>query len=428
MQLRIEDTDTERNQTGSIEGIKADLAWLGLDWQGDETGNPWRQSQRLPQYEVLFNTLKEKTYPCFCSDSTLKAERIKQQAAGKPPRYSGTCSTLPPTEAKRRIDSGEPHTWRFRVPRQAVRFNDLIHGPLSFNSQDFGDFIIRRADGSFPFLFTNAADDALCGVTDVIRGDDHLSNTPRQILLLQALNRPPPRYGHLPLIINDSGRPLSKRDGLTSVSVWREQGFLPLALNNHLARTGHRYPPQIDRTLHPLPALAEHFNENALSKSAARHDETHLRHWQKETVLSLPENELSQWLGAEATAGIPAAAGWTRALQENILFPQEAIDWRNLLTADLPPPTAEARRILAATPSPLLTAAAAQAETDDWPTFSQAIKAATGLTGKALYLPLRAALTGRTDGPNLPEIYTRIGKTRRQNRLRQAAQAPSPSQ
>ena len=192
--LRVEDTDAGRSEERLLEQLLADLRWLGLEWdEGPDVGGahgPYRQSDRAEVYSAAVATLARQgnVYPCFCSQEELQLSRRAQLAAGRPPRYAGTCARLPVEEAKRRIAGGEMPATRFRVPAgRVVEFADLIHGPQRFASDDIGDFVVSRADGSAAFFLGNAVDDAAMGVTLVLRGDDHLANTPRQILILEAL-------------------------------------------------------------------------------------------------------------------------------------------------------------------------------------------------------------------------------------------------
>ena len=243
--LRIEDTDAERSREPLTSALMEDLRWLGLDWDAgpdrEDAHGPYRQSQRAVQYERYFAALESAgcTYPCYCSALELDMSRRSQLAAGKPPRYAGTCRSLTADQRARRAAQGLRPTLRFRVPDDArIEFDDFVHGPQSFVSGDIGDFVIRRADGTAAFFFCNAVDDADMGVTHVLRGEDHLTNTPRQLMLLDALGLTRPVYGHISLIVARDGSPLSKRHGATSVREYREQGYLPEALINHLFRLG----------------------------------------------------------------------------------------------------------------------------------------------------------------------------------------------
>ena len=246
--LRIEDTDAMRGHEKYAQALEQDLRWLGLAWQeGPGQGGaqaPYYQSQRDAVYARYFDRLATdgSAYPCFCSEHELEIARKTAIAAGRPPRYSGRCSRLTAEEVVARRAEGRPATLRFHVADgKTVEFEDKVRGRQTFASSDIGDFIIRRSDGTPAFFFCNAIDDALMGVSLVLRGEDHLTNTPRQILLLNALGLPVPAYAHIALVVGSDGVPLSKRTGSRSVHELREQGFLPLAVNNYLARLGHTY-------------------------------------------------------------------------------------------------------------------------------------------------------------------------------------------
>ncbi|HET7369399.1 MAG TPA: glutamate--tRNA ligase, partial [Gammaproteobacteria bacterium] len=246
--LRVEDTDAARSRPEWIEALLDDLRWLGVEWaEGPDVGGsrgPYRQSERAAIYNDHFKRLIDvgHAYACFCTPAELAASREAQRAAGQPPRYAGTCANLSKVEIEAKRQSGVPAALRFRVPAGIeLRFDDVVRGPQTFVSDAIGDFVIRRADGTPAFFFCNALDDALMGVTHVLRGEDHLANTPRQMLLLEALDLTAPRYGHLGLLVGDDGAPLSKRHGSASLHDLRERGVLPGAVLNYLARLGHHY-------------------------------------------------------------------------------------------------------------------------------------------------------------------------------------------
>src|SRR5215510_5864634 len=243
--LRIEDTDAERSTRESESAILRDLRWLGLDWnEGPDIGGghgPYRQSERLHLYTSYANELLAggHAYYCFCAAQKLEDDRRKDLAAGRPPKYRGTCRDLSPDEARRRLDGGERAVVRFRVPpNMDVAFQDMVRGEVAFNSDVIGDPVLVRSDGRPAYNFAVVVDDALMEVTHVIRGEDHISNTPRQILLYEALGHPPPLFAHLSLVLGPDHAPLSKRHGATSVAEFRERGYLPEALVNYLALLG----------------------------------------------------------------------------------------------------------------------------------------------------------------------------------------------
>jgi nondiscriminating glutamyl-tRNA synthetase len=265
-----------------IEALMRDLRWLGLDWQeGPEAGGdagPYFQSQRGPIYARYFEALESRhlAYRCFCSEHELAVARRAQLAAGRPPRYNGRCRALDPAQVRDRLAAGEPATLRFRVPDgERVAFEDRVRGRQEFATDDIGDFVIRRSDGTPAFFFSNAVDDATMGVDLVVRGEDHLTNTPRQLLLLRALDLPAPDYAHIALVVGADGAPLSKRIGSFSVQALREAGWLPLAIANYLARLGHTYE---SNDLLDFDGLAAHFAVERLHRAPAHFDARQLRH------------------------------------------------------------------------------------------------------------------------------------------------------
>ncbi len=243
--LRIEDTDLERSTRASEQAILEDLRWMGLQWdEGVEAGGsygPYRQTERMQSYVDHTNRLlaEGKGYYCFCSAETLEAHRKAQLAAGLPPKYAGTCRNIPLNEAKRRKESGEAAVVRLRVPEgRNVTFNDVVRGEVTFHTDVIGDPVLVRSDGIPAYNFAVVIDDALMKVTHVIRGEDHISNTPRQILLYEAYGYQPPAFAHLSLVMGPDHAPLSKRHGATSVKEFRDKGYLPEALVNYLALIG----------------------------------------------------------------------------------------------------------------------------------------------------------------------------------------------
>ena len=333
MQLRLEDTDQMRGQAHFAVAIEKDLAWLGLDWHGvtGGDGRPWRQSERGTIYEAALKKLREQVYPCFCSPDELAASRAAMLKQGCPPRYSGKCAVLAQSAAAAKIAQGEAAAIRFRMPTAEFIFEDLVHGRKVFRGKDIGDFIIRRASGGFSFFFANAVDDADCGVSHVLRGDDHLANTPRQLALITALSYTPPAYGHIGLMTSD-GSPLSKRTGALSVSSLRETGVLPDALMNYLARVGHRFD---NSEMMFAERLAQDFDFSALSLSAVRYDKAQLMRRQKDAVLSLSPTALRQWLG-EKISDIADHAAFCDAVRDNLVLPEDVEFWVRVVNDEAP--------------------------------------------------------------------------------------------
>jgi glutamyl-tRNA synthetase len=423
--LRIEDTDSERSQDLHTRAQLADLRWLGIEWDAgpdrEDGRGPYRQSERGALYARELAALERAgaVYPCFCTPLELSLARRTQLAAGRPPRYAGTCRELSAAERARRLAAGVPATLRFRVPGgERIEFTDLVHGPQSFASDDIGDFVVRRADGSAAFFFSNAVDDAHMGVTLVLRGEDHLTNTPRQLLILRALGLAPPRYGHVSLLVGADGAPLSKRHGAVSVREYRERGYLPEAILNHLFRLGHSTPLH---GLLTLEEMARAFDPAHLGRSPARFDEQQLNAWQKEAVQRLAPAAARSWLGAVLPPGLDeqSASAFTAALLPNVLLPEEARPWVEIIFGGPPPlEPAAAEVVRAAGPGYFSAAAAAAARAgSDLPTIAGAVRAATGRKGAELYMPLRVALTGRAHGPELATLLKAMPADKARERL-----------
>ncbi len=426
--LRIEDTDKERSKTEYTEGLMADLRWLGLQWQeGPEVGGaaaPYFQSERQAIYDQYYHQLEAsgRAYTCFCSEAQLALARKVQRAAGQPPRYPGTCRHLTPEQIARKRAEGIPEVLRFRIPDgQAVRFTDLVHGEEVFNCDDIGDFIIRRSDGTSPFMFCNAIDDSLMGVTHALRGTDHLANTPRQLLILEALGLKAPQYGHTSLIMGDDGTPLSKRNGSRSVRELREMGYLPLAINNYLARLGHYFE---DPSFMDFAGLAKAFSLEHLNKSPARYDTEQLLHWQKEAVARLSNSALWTWLGEAVQAAVPVESQelFIQTVRANTVFPQDALLWAQRIFKDGLEYDEEAKAVLTATAPEFFTAAitAVQTTGTDYAALCEALKTQVGVKGKALFQPLRFAVTGSAHGPELVHIFSLMGAQRLIKRFEKA--------
>ncbi len=427
--LRVEDTDRARDSDEHLAAQLADLAWLGLSWDAgpdrEDDRGPYRQSARDGIYAGLYRRLEEAghVYPCYCTPAELEVARKVQQAAGQPPRYPGTCRGLSAVERRARADSGRPAALRFAVPApETIEFDDLVRGPQTVQTATLGDFLVRRADGGPVFFFCNAVDDALMGVTQVLRGDDHLSNTPRQLLLLRALDLPAPRYGHLPLLLDAGGAPQSKRRGSITVGELRRQGYRAEAIGNYLLRLGHHGAP--DEWL-DLPEFARHFRVDHLGRAPAHYDPVQLQHWQREAVRRLASVQVVDWLAAEFPADWSQARRLAVAalLQGNLVLPGDARLWFAVIDGELQPLAPdEARTVAEAGAEFFRFALSAYAEAGaDLSGLAARLKARTGRKGGALFMPLRIALTGRHDGPELAALLAAIPAERVRERLAAAA-------
>ncbi len=434
--LRIEDTDVERSKKLFEESLEEDLLWMGLEWQEGPSKDkgkkgPYYQSKRQAIYDDYYQRLEKAgyLYPCFCSEEQLKLSRKIQRLTTKPPRYAGTCRSLSSKETEKKLTEGLKPTLRFRVPHdEIVTFTDLVRGEQRFQTNDIGDFIIRRSNGTSSFIFCNAIDDALMEVTHVLRGEDHLTNTPRQVLILQALGLAIPTYGHIALITGSDGSLLSKRydgGGSRSIKELREMGYLPEAVTNYLARLCHYYE---SNKLLSLIDLARGFNIKSLSKSPAKFNAQQLDFWQKKAIKNLVGDRFWQWTGEELKLKIPhdKLNLFLETVKPNIMFPQDIYYWVDVCFED--------NFCLPFTPKEL------QQQTEvnyfkvalkgfkkfhkDLKSIINYIKEHLTLKEKALYRPLRVALTGVEQGPALANlillmddkiIYKRLNEAKSEN-------------
>jgi nondiscriminating glutamyl-tRNA synthetase len=423
--LRIEDTDAERSTRESEVSILEDLRWLGLEWdEGPDVGGlhgPYRQSERLHLYSSYANELLAggDAYYCFCSLQKLEAERKEDLAAGRPPRYRGTCRDISADAARARMEAGEKPVIRFRVPESTdVGFDDLVRGEVTFSSDVIGDPVLVRSDGRPAYNFAVVIDDALMEITHVIRGEDHISNTPRQVLLYRALGFTAPQFAHLALVLGPDHTPLSKRHGATSVAEFRARGYLPEALVNYLALIG--WSPGGDQELLPIDELARRFAIEDVGHSAGVFDVEKLawmnRHYMKEAAPARLAAESMRYFIAlgyvkrrtdaalEFVSSLLAmAVGSVDRLEQipervRFLFEFDAAAAmsRDEVAAVLREPAA--REVIAALAreieGPIL-------DRDTFRAIAGRVKAATGHKGKALFHPIRVALTGEGEGPEL---------------------------
>jgi glutamyl-tRNA synthetase len=420
--LRIEDTDVERSQARFRDELMAEMRWLGLTWdEGPDIGGPsapYSQAERGPFYQSLFARLAAngEAYPCYCTAEELELSRKLQRMAGKPPRYAGTCRNLTAAQRAAQEARGLRPTLRFAVPDgRIIEFIDVVHGPQRFVSADIGDFIIRREDGTSAFFFCNAVDDSAMGVTQVLRGDDHLTNTPRQLMVLDALGLRRPGYGHVGLLVGADGAPLSKRHGSTSVQEFRERGFLPAAILNHLLRLGHTSDVDGWLSVADMPA---HFRPEHLGRAPARFDESQLMHWQKETLERMSAEQISTWLGSGDSRD------FVELVRHNVVLPADAAPWRAVVCGDLPPLGEQERGVIAAAGSEFFTAAtdAFDQSSVDLKQLTKILKERTGRKGADLFMPLRAALTGQIHGPELAPLLKLMSPATARHRLKSHAQ------
>ena len=287
--LRIEDTDTERSTEASVRTILEGLDWLQIAW--DE--GPFFQSRNLEAHRALALRFLEqgKAYRCFCAAADLDAKRKAAEAAGVAWKYDRACVGLPPEEARRRQQAGEPAVVRFRVPDGSVAWDDLVHGPTSFDSAVIEDIILLRSNGSPTYNLSCVSDDLEMRVTHVIRGDDHISNTPKQVLLYRAAAAPPPHFAHLPLILGPDKKRLSKRHGAVSVTEYRDKGYLPQAMFNFLALLG--WSPGEGREKMTREEMTAAFQLADINRKGAVFDEQKLEWLNSQYINDLPADRLA---------------------------------------------------------------------------------------------------------------------------------------
>ena len=424
--LRIEDTDIERSTRESDLAIVRDLRWLGLDWdEGPDVGGshgPYRQSERLHMYESYARKLLDTgaAYYCFCSAAQLEADRQAAVAAGRPALYPGTCRRLARDVVESRIAAGERPAIRFRVPQnREVVFNDVVRGPINVSTDVIGDWVIVRADGHPAYNFAVVVDDALMEVTHVIRGEDHISNTPRQILLYETLGFTPPAFAHLALVLGPDHSPLSKRHGATSVAEFRSKGYLPEALVNYLALIG--WSPGNDEELLAKDELAKRFALENVAHHAGVFDEEKLawvnRHYLKHAdpirlaQLSVPyfnEAGIAMTPNAQGLEFLAFAMAMASASVDRL----NQVPARLALLFDYDPLAAladphvreemqsdGARAVVTAFAEEL--GSTPRLDREQFRAVANRVKARTSQKGKALFHPIRLALTGRAEGPEL---------------------------
>lgn len=428
--LRIEDTDVERSDKQYEEQLIDDLRWLGLEWhEGVAAGGgfgPYRQSERLSLYREYAERLlaEGRAYYCFCSSEELEEQRQRQLDAGEQPRYSGKCRAIPRQEAEGRRKSGESAALRLKVREGAITFQDVVFGPVRVDSAVIGDFILLRSDGSAQYNFAVVIDDLLMEITYVIRGEGHLSNTPRQVLVYEALGLQPPQFAHLSTILGKDGAKLSKRHGATSIQEFRQQGYLPEALLNYLALLGWAPREEGKEVLSPQQLIAE-FDLFSVNRSPAVFDpdklnwvnRAHLKRVEQERLidLALPYLRSAGLIGETASPEIREWVGRVVDAVLNYLDKLEDLTRETRLIFQFEPARdlagPEVQQVLAADGARAVMQAFFEQirpyESLDLETYKQAVAAvreATGQKGKNLFHPIRVALTGRSSGPELEKL------------------------
>jgi len=437
--LRIEDTDAERSTDASIEAILQDLRWLGIIWEeGPDAGGqsgPYRQSQRLSHYHGDAEKLlgEGKVYKCFCSPERLETLRKEQLSRGMMPKYDGRCRNLSEGEISKMESEGLRPVLRFRVDKGTVVFEDLIHGKMNFDSNGIGDFIIVRSDGMAAYNFACVIDDHSMQISHVIRGEDHLSNTPRQILLYRALGWQPPVFAHHPLILGPDRSPLSKRHGATAVSQYREEGFLPESLLNYLILLG--WTPSSGEEILPLEKIVETFSLSGLSRNAPTHSRKKLEWLNSHYIRKADKGRLTRLLLPYfEKAGIPVnqqdqtyLIQICGLLKDNLFLLSQVEEYLSIFFDEKFSFEEEVKAILILPENRNLLQTILNAiegwseiEDDNASSLLRQLEEKTGRKGKPLYGLLRAGMTGKMKGPELVKTLPLLGKERMMKRLKMA--------
>ncbi|WP_342563229.1 glutamate--tRNA ligase [Paenibacillus sp. FSL R7-0345] len=441
--IRIEDTDVKRNVAGGEESQLKYLKWLGINWDesvdvGGDYG-PYRQTERLDLYRIYWQDLIDRglAYRCYCTEEELEAEREEQTARGETPRYSGKHRDL--TEEQRLAFEAEGRiaSIRFRVPEdRTYTFDDIVKGSISFNTKEMGDFVIVKKDGIPTYNFAVAIDDHLMEISHVLRGEDHISNTPRQLMIYEALGWEAPLFGHMTLIVGDDHKKLSKRNEsiIQFIEQYDQLGYLPEALFNYISLLG--WSPEGEEEIFSQEQLISIFTADRLSKSPAVFDKNKLAHInnhyikhadpQRIASLAIPHLQKAGRLPAELNEEQQVwAASLVALYQEQMTAASDIVALSELFFRSHLELETEAAQVLAEPQVPeVLSAFLAKVEaTEDFTAANMAVlikevQKETGHKGKGLFMPIRVALTGQTHGRDLNVTIALLGRNRVIERLK----------
>lgn len=441
--IRIEDTDVKRNIEGGEESQLTYLKWLGIDWDesvdvGGEVG-PYRQTERLDIYKTYWQELLDRglAYKCYCTEEELEQEREAQIARGEQPRYSGKHRDLTPEQCAAFEAEGRVASIRFRVPEgRTYTFDDLVKGSISFESEVSGDFVIVKKDGIPTYNFAVALDDHLMKITHVLRGEDHVSNTPRQLMIYEAFGWEPPVFGHMTLIVGDNHKKLSKRDEsvIQFIEQYDKLGYLPEALFNFIALLG--WSPEGEEEIFSKEQLISIFDANRLSRSPAVFDKNKLAHLNNHYIknadpdriaaLAIPHLQAASRLPAQLTAEQEAWAKTLVALyQEQMVSASDIVELSDMFFRSHLELDEEAAGILAEPQVPQVLSAflgkveaGSEYSPETIASWIKEVQKETGVKGKGLFMPIRVALTGQTHGRDLNKSIYLLGRDRTMDRLK----------
>lgn len=439
--VRIEDTDQKRSTRESEENIKEALKWLGITWdEGIDVGGdhgPYRQMERLDLYKRYTDKLlaEGKAYYCFCTPEELEAEKEAQLKAGETPVYSGHCSHLSKEQVQQYLDEGRPYVIRVKTPKnETLEVDDLVRGHVSFDSNKVGDFVIVKSDGIPVYNYCVVLDDALMHITHVIRAEEHLSNTPRQLVLYHALGFPVPKFAHVSLILGKDKKKMSKRHGATSVQQYRDLGYLPDAIFNFLTLLG--WTPSGDQEIFSRDELIQQFSLDRVAKNPAVFDIEKLNwinfHYMKQLdadqlyAVCLPHLQKAGY--ASANPNVEEAA-WLKeictAMREHVQYGAQIVDAAKVFFSDdYAPENDETAAVLKEESAPAVLkmfrdelAALDEVTADTVQPLFKKIQKGLKVKGKFVYMPIRVAVTGVMHGPDLNVIVALMGRDKVIGRL-----------
>lgn len=402
--LRIDDTDRARSTAENEQAIYADFRWLGLTW--DETA---RQSDRFDRYDAARDVLVAKglLYPCYETEEELDRKRKLAELNGRPPIYDRAALSLTAADrARLEMEGRRPH-WRFKLSGRRVEWDDLVRGSQSIDLSSQSDPVLIRGDGDYLYTLPSVVDDLELAMSHIIRGEDHVTNTGAQIEIFEALGGPAPRFAHFPLLAGKDGAKLSKRNGSLSVEDLRHDGFEPLAVMSHLAKIGTSDPVAARASLEELTA---EFSWDKIGRSAARFDPEELGRVNAQVLHAMTYEAARPRLAA---VGADLGEGFWLAVRANLGKLADAALWAGVVSGPVEPKIVDRTFAEAA----LSVLPVEPYGPDSWKAFSDAVKEKTGAKGKALFMPLRQALTGQDHGPEMGPLFALIGEQKARARL-----------
>jgi len=440
--MRLDDTDLERSTEENIDSMLDDIRWLGLDWdegflKGGNLG-PYRETERKPLYDTYIQQLlhDDKAYRCFCTKNELEAERRKAEAEHRIYRYGGTCAHLSAEQVEKNIAEGKPYAIRLRIPQEDVVVHDLIRGDVQFKAEEFDDFVIARQTGIPIYNFATVIDDALMNITHIIRAEEHLSNTPRQVFIYRALGFDVPQFAHVSLILAPDHSKLSKRHGAVSVGEYRLEGYLPEALINYLVLLG--WSPKDDREFFTVDELIKEFSLGGVGKSGAIFDKKKLT-WMNHmylarkdaaAILTILKVDFAEQYAA-AFGGLPedktlAAIDLTKGNAQ--VLPDLFRLARNIVQSDVVITDEKSQEVIGSPEAKQVLQYLVEhfdvipfgQGNDAMSSWVEDLRNQIPLPPKKLYHPIRVALFGAKDGPEIVKLFLMLEPSSIRERLQKA--------